>query len=207
VTSAYAQHEGHRCAVAPACRTLSWATLECLQGGAENPPRASSTVWNTSRCPADMPTRHLRAPDAVAMLDARDVVRVGTQVVDEVRPRAQQDAFGRRGHKHEPLYRSAGHSATAWNASLRGSGLRSAAASTPATRAKKSTSRRSATSSVIGPSSEAQIGKRILSENDKLIWPHCAGLIWPHPGSISWCWQLLSCCGCWRAGSCWCRFG
>jgi hypothetical protein len=21
-----------------------------------------------------------------------------------------------------------------------------------------------------------------LSENDKLIWPHCAGLIWPHPG-------------------------
>jgi hypothetical protein len=19
-------------------------------------------------------------------------------------------------------------------------------------------------------------------ENDKLIWPHCAGLIWPHPG-------------------------
>jgi len=24
------------------------------------------------------------------------------------------------------------------------------------------------------------------SENDKLIWPHCAGLIWPHPGSVSW---------------------
>jgi hypothetical protein len=21
-----------------------------------------------------------------------------------------------------------------------------------------------------------------LAENDKLIWPHCAGLIWPHPG-------------------------
>jgi hypothetical protein len=20
------------------------------------------------------------------------------------------------------------------------------------------------------------------TENDKLIWPHCAGLIWPHPG-------------------------
>jgi hypothetical protein len=24
------------------------------------------------------------------------------------------------------------------------------------------------------------IGVRRL-ENDKLIWPHCAGLIWPHP--------------------------
>ena len=44
-------------------------------------------------------------------------------------------------------------------------------------------------------------------ENDKLIWPHCAGLIWPHPGSVNWCWRLLSCFGCWRAGSCWCRFG
>jgi hypothetical protein len=23
-------------------------------------------------------------------------------------------------------------------------------------------------------------------ENDKLIWPHCAGLIWPHPG-VGYC--------------------
>src|SRR5512132_3706944 len=22
----------------------------------------------------------------------------------------------------------------------------------------------------------------VVGENDKLIWPHCAGLIWPHPG-------------------------
>jgi hypothetical protein len=22
----------------------------------------------------------------------------------------------------------------------------------------------------------------VYLENDKLIWPHCAGLIWPHPG-------------------------
>jgi hypothetical protein len=27
---------------------------------------------------------------------------------------------------------------------------------------------------------------RRSSENDKLIWPHCAGLIWPHPGWVSW---------------------
>ena len=33
-------------------------------------------------------------------------------------------------------------------------------------------------------------------ENDKLIWPHCAGLIWPHPGSVR-CWRLLSWLVCW----------
>jgi predicted ATPase len=34
------------------------------------------------------------------------------------------------------------------------------------------------------------------NENDKLIWPHCAGLIWPHPGSVR-CWRLLSWLVCW----------
>jgi hypothetical protein len=47
-------------------------------------------------------------PDAIAMLDAFHVVRLGTQVVDEVRRRAQQDTLGRRGHKHDPLYQIRG---------------------------------------------------------------------------------------------------
>ena len=41
-------------------------------------------------------------PDAVAVLDAFHVVRLGTQVLDEVRRRVQQDTLGRRGHKHDP---------------------------------------------------------------------------------------------------------
>jgi transposase len=47
-------------------------------------------------------------PDAVAVLDAFHVVRLGTQVVDEVRRRVQQDTLGRRGHKHDPLYKIRG---------------------------------------------------------------------------------------------------
>jgi transposase len=46
---------------------------------------------------------HDGLPDAVAVLDAFHVVRLGTQVVDEVRRRVQQDTLGRRGHKHDPL--------------------------------------------------------------------------------------------------------
>jgi transposase len=47
-------------------------------------------------------------PDAVAVLDAFHVVRLGTQVVDEVRRRVQHDTLGRRGHKHDPLYKIRG---------------------------------------------------------------------------------------------------
>ncbi len=47
-------------------------------------------------------------PDAVAVLDAFHVVRLGTQVLDEVRRRVQQDTLGRRGHKHDPLYKIRG---------------------------------------------------------------------------------------------------
>jgi transposase len=36
------------------------------------------------------------------------LVRLGTQVVDEVRRRVQQDTLGRRGHKHDPLYKIRG---------------------------------------------------------------------------------------------------
>jgi transposase len=51
---------------------------------------------------------HDGLPDTVAVLDAFHVVRLGTQVVDEVRRRVQQDTLGRRGHKHDPLYRIRG---------------------------------------------------------------------------------------------------
>jgi transposase len=47
-------------------------------------------------------------PDAVAVLDAFHVVRLGTQVVDEVRRRVQQQTLGHRGLKDDPLYRIRG---------------------------------------------------------------------------------------------------
>lgn len=42
-------------------------------------------------------------PDAVAVLDAIYVVKLGTQVVAEVRRRVQQDTRHRCGHKDDPL--------------------------------------------------------------------------------------------------------
>src|SRR5690606_30792823 len=42
--------------------------------------------------------------DAVAVLDAFHVVKLGTQAVDEVRRRVQQETLGHRGHKGDPLY-------------------------------------------------------------------------------------------------------
>ena len=47
-------------------------------------------------------------PDAVAVHDAFHVVRLGTQVVDEVRRRVQQATLGHRGHKDDPLYKIRG---------------------------------------------------------------------------------------------------
>ena len=46
--------------------------------------------------------------DAVAVLDAFHVVRLCTQVVDEVRRRVQQEQIGHRGHKDDPLYQIRG---------------------------------------------------------------------------------------------------
>jgi transposase len=42
--------------------------------------------------------------DAVAVLDAFHVVKLGTAAVDEVRRRVQQDTTGHRGRKGDPLY-------------------------------------------------------------------------------------------------------
>jgi len=47
-------------------------------------------------------------PDAVQVLDAFHVVKLGTQVVNEVRRRVQQEQLGRRGHRDDPLYRIRG---------------------------------------------------------------------------------------------------
>jgi transposase len=47
-------------------------------------------------------------PDAVAVLDAFHVVKLGTQVVDEVRRRVQQDTLHQRGHRDDPLYKIRG---------------------------------------------------------------------------------------------------
>jgi transposase len=42
--------------------------------------------------------------DAIAVLDAFHVVKLGTQAVDEVRRRVQQEIHGHRGRKDDPLY-------------------------------------------------------------------------------------------------------
>ncbi|MCA9767639.1 MAG: ISL3 family transposase, partial [Gemmatimonadetes bacterium] len=42
--------------------------------------------------------------DAVAVLDAFHVVKLGTQAVDDVRRRVQQETLGHRGRKGDPLY-------------------------------------------------------------------------------------------------------
>jgi transposase len=44
-------------------------------------------------------------PDAVRVLDAFHVVRLGQAAVDDVRRRRQQETLGRRGHREDPLYR------------------------------------------------------------------------------------------------------
>lgn len=43
--------------------------------------------------------------DAVAVLDAFHVVRLGLQAMEETRRRVQQDLLGHRGHRDDPLYR------------------------------------------------------------------------------------------------------
>jgi transposase len=43
--------------------------------------------------------------DAVAVLDAFHVVRLGLKAMEETRRRVQQEQLGHRGRKHDPLYR------------------------------------------------------------------------------------------------------
>lgn len=46
-----------------------------------------------------------RLEDAVAVLDAFHVVRLGLKAMEETRRRVQQDLLGHRGHRDDPLYR------------------------------------------------------------------------------------------------------
>jgi transposase len=46
--------------------------------------------------------------DAVRVLDAFHVVKLGTQALDEVRCCVQQGQLGRRGHRDDPLYKIRG---------------------------------------------------------------------------------------------------
>ncbi|WP_188573902.1 transposase, partial [Arthrobacter liuii] len=43
-------------------------------------------------------------PEAITVLDAFHVVKLGSAMVDEVRRRVQQDTLGHRGRKGDPLY-------------------------------------------------------------------------------------------------------
>ena len=47
----------------------------------------------------------MRTGEATSVLDAFHVVKLGSQVVDEVRRRVQQTIHGHRGRKNDPLYR------------------------------------------------------------------------------------------------------
>ncbi|HLZ38966.1 MAG TPA: transposase, partial [Mycobacteriales bacterium] len=44
-------------------------------------------------------------PEAVRVLDAFHVTRLGLAALDDVRRRVQQSTLGRRGHRDDPLYR------------------------------------------------------------------------------------------------------
>ncbi|HEY1565683.1 MAG TPA: ISL3 family transposase [Solirubrobacteraceae bacterium] len=44
-------------------------------------------------------------PQAQRVLDPFHITKLGLDVLDEVRRRVQQDTLGRRGHRHDPLYR------------------------------------------------------------------------------------------------------
>lgn len=43
-------------------------------------------------------------PEAITVVDAFHIVKLGTAMVDEVRRRVQQETLGRRGHAKDPLY-------------------------------------------------------------------------------------------------------
>jgi transposase len=72
----------------------------------DRPPEFTAAVEQAALDPFRGHANAIRdeLPDAVAVLDAFHVVRLGTQVVDEVRRRVPQHTLGHRGHKHDPLY-------------------------------------------------------------------------------------------------------
>ena len=109
------------------------------------------------------------------MLDAFHVVRLGTQVVDEVRRRVQQETLRRRGHRDDPLYKIRGllrHGAE--NLSPRQQVTARDRAARSATRTARSTSPGSATSSFdrpTGPSCRSRADASPIKIID--TWPTC----------------------------------
>jgi transposase len=67
-------------------------------------------------------------PHATRVLDAFHVVRLGLTALADVRRRVQQETLGRRGHKHDPLFRirrllrrgCEHHTPTSWNRMIAG---------------------------------------------------------------------------------------
>ena len=72
-------------------RTTAWR--EQVTVAALDPFRGYATALSTS------------LPQAVRVLDAFHVTRLGFAAVDDVRRRVQQDSTGHRSRKHDPLYR------------------------------------------------------------------------------------------------------
>src|SRR3954468_19081809 len=94
---------------APDCSTSSPAgqgpptRVGSTPGPNSSEPGSSTPRWTHS---TGTPTRSATAwRTRIAVLDAFHVVKRGTQVVDEVRRRVQQDTLGHRGYKDDPLYK------------------------------------------------------------------------------------------------------
>ncbi len=73
-------------------------------------PQRSAAITHVSADQADWIAEIVaeRYPNAVQCDDAFHVVKLGTQVVDEVRRRVQQETLHRRSHKDDPLYKIRG---------------------------------------------------------------------------------------------------
>ena len=74
------------------CRDAAWRAQ--IEVAALDPFRGYATALSAS------------LPDAVRVLDAFHVVRLGLAAVDDVRRRRQQETLGRRGHRDDPLFRA-----------------------------------------------------------------------------------------------------
>jgi len=99
--------------------------------------------------------------EAVAVLDAFHIVKLGTAALDEVRRRVQQDIHGHRGRKHDPLYR------------IRNILRAGQEHLTDRQRAR------------LEAAFAAEYDNPIWPHFDALIWPHPRGVGWCSPGCLS----------------------
>src|SRR4051812_15209950 len=96
-------------AAEPGCRTWSpVAPGRRTRPGSPSAARRSVPGWQIATLDPFRGYKNAiddQLDDARAVLDAFHVVKLATQVVDEVRRRVQQDTCGHRGHRDDPLYR------------------------------------------------------------------------------------------------------